>query len=139
MKTPGSGAPLYTMSLPISGGTPKINVRYWDESEQTHEVGNTNLNPIQGKWLDTTFEFKASDNGYLRWTLRDGSTTLVDRRMDGTDLWRGDDEYLRPKWGIYRSINSSGLQDTYLLIRNLQAHQLTGGASAPDLDRVTLS
>ncbi|MFI7704880.1 CBM35 domain-containing protein [Nonomuraea sp. NPDC049480] len=131
MKTPGSGAPLYTMSLPISGGTPKINLRYWDESEQTHEVGNTNLNPIQGKWLDTTFEFKASDNGYLRWTLRDGSTTLVDRRMDGTDLWRGDDEYLRPKWGIYRSINSSGLQDTYLLIRNLQAHQLTGGGEDP--------
>ncbi|MEV0389715.1 hypothetical protein [Nonomuraea sp. NPDC050643] len=128
MKTPGSGAPLYTMSLPISGGTPKINVRYWDESEQTHEVGSTNLNPIQGRWLDTTFEFKAADNGYLRWTLKDGSTTLVDRRMDGTDLWRGDDEYLRPKWGIYRSINSSGLQNTYLLIRNLQAHQLTGSA-----------
>ncbi|MFB4283957.1 MULTISPECIES: hypothetical protein [unclassified Nonomuraea] len=131
MKTPGSGAPLYTMSLPISGGTPKINVRYWDEAEQTHEVGSTNLNPIQGKWLSTTFEFKAADSGYLRWTLKDGSTTLVDRRLDDTDLWRGDDEYLRPKWGIYRSINSSGLQDTYLLIRNLQAHQLTGSAEDP--------
>ncbi|MEV0147823.1 MULTISPECIES: CBM35 domain-containing protein [unclassified Nonomuraea] len=133
MKVPGSGAPLYTMSLPVSGGTPKINVRYWDESEQTHEVGNTNLNPIQGKWLDTTFEFKASDDGYLRWTLKDGSTTLVDKRLDDTDLWRGDDEYLRPKWGIYRSINSSGLQNTYLLVRRLQAHQLTGddgGSSA---------
>ncbi|MGP3964198.1 hypothetical protein ACTWPT_50380 [Nonomuraea sp. 3N208] len=126
MKTPGSGAPLYTMSLPVSGGTPKINVRYWDEAEQTHEVGSTNLGPIQGKWLDTTFEFKAADSGYLRWTLKDGATTLVDRRMDDTDLWRGDDEYLRPKWGIYRSINSAGLQDTYLLIRNLRAFQLTG-------------
>ncbi|MET7328393.1 CBM35 domain-containing protein [Nonomuraea sp. NPDC005650] len=129
MKVPGSGAPLYTMSLPISGGTPKINVRYWDEAEQTHEVGNTNLEPIQGKWVDTTFEFKASDSGYLRWTLKDGSTTLVDKRLDNTDLWRGDDEYLRPKWGIYRSINSSGLQNTYLQIRNLQAYQLTDGGS----------
>ncbi|MGN9843311.1 hypothetical protein ACTMTI_34825 [Nonomuraea sp. H19] len=81
--------------------------------------------------MNTTFEFKAADNGYLRWTLKDGSTTLVDKRLDGTDLWRGDDEYLRPKWGIYRSINSSGLQNTYLLIRNLQAHQLTGSAEAP--------
>jgi hypothetical protein len=126
MKVPGSGAPLYTMSLPISGGTPKINVRYWDEAEQTHEVGNTNLAPIQGRWVDTTFEFKASDNGYLRWTLKDGSTTLVDKRLDGTDLWRGDDEYLRPKWGIYRSIESDGLQNTYLSIRHLQAYQLTG-------------
>lgn len=125
MKTPGSGAPLYTMSLPVSGGTPKINVRYWDEDEQTHEVGSTSLNPIQGKWLDVTFEFKASDDGYLRWILRDGSTTLVDRRLDDTDLWRGDDEYLRPKWGIYRSIESSGLQNTYLLVRNLRGEQLT--------------
>ncbi|SDH09612.1 CBM35 domain-containing protein [Nonomuraea jiangxiensis] len=131
MKTPGSGAPLYTMSLPISGGTPKINVRYWDEAEQTHEVGNTNLGPIQGKWVDTTFEFKASDDGYLRWILRDGSTTLVDRRLDDTDLWRGDDEYLRPKWGIYRSIESSGLQNTYLLVRNLRGEQLTGDGGDP--------
>ncbi|MEO3868688.1 CBM35 domain-containing protein [Nonomuraea sp. B12E4] len=133
MKTPGSGAPLYTMSLPVSGGTPKINVRYWDEAEQTHEVGNADLDPIQGKWVDTTFEFKAADDGYLRWILRDGSTTLVDRRLDDTDLWRGDDEYLRPKWGIYRSIESSGLQDTYLLVRNLRAEQLTGdgGSEAP--------
>ncbi|WP_433443051.1 CBM35 domain-containing protein [Nonomuraea sp. CA-141351] len=129
MKVPGSGAPLYTMSLPISGGTPKINVRYWDEAEQTHEVGNTNLEPIQGKWVDTTFEFKASDSGYLRWTLKSGSTTLVDKRLDNTDLWRLDTDYLRPKWGIYRSINSSGLQNTYLLIRNLQAYQLTGSDS----------
>ncbi|MEV0231910.1 hypothetical protein [Nonomuraea sp. NPDC050786] len=128
MKVPGSGAPLYTMSLPVSGGTQKINVRYWDESEQTHEVGSTNLEPIQGKWVDTTFEFKASDSGYLRWTLKDGSTTLVDKRLDNTDLWRGDDEYLRPKWGIYRSINSSGLQNTYLLVRNLKAYQLTGAS-----------
>ncbi|MEV6149213.1 hypothetical protein AB0L53_02630 [Nonomuraea sp. NPDC052129] len=134
MKVPGSGAPLYTMSLPISGGTPKINVRYWDEDEQTHEVGNTNLNPIQGKWLDTTFEFKAADNGYLRWTLKDGSTTLVDKRLDNTDLWRADTDYLRPKWGIYRSIKSSGLQNTYLLVRNLRAEQQT--ASAADTDEV---
>jgi hypothetical protein len=133
MKVPGSGAPLYTMSLPISGGTPKINVRYWDEDEQTHEVGNTNLAPIQGKWLDTTFEFKASDTGYLRWTLKDGSTTLVDKRLDNTDLWRADTDYLRPKWGIYRSINSSGLQNTYLLIRNLRADQQTAAAAETDV------
>ncbi|MEV0612044.1 hypothetical protein AB0I81_01900 [Nonomuraea sp. NPDC050404] len=125
MKTPGSGAPLYTMSLPVSGGTQKINVRHWDEAAQTREVGSTDLAPIQGTWVDTTFEFKAADNGYLRWTLKSGSTTLVNKRLDGTDLWRGDDEYLRPKWGIYRSINSSGLQNTYLLIRNLRAEQLT--------------
>jgi hypothetical protein len=39
------------------------------------------------------------------------------------DLWR-DKNYLRPKWGIYRSIESSGLQNTHQLIRNYQAHQL---------------
>jgi hypothetical protein len=125
MKTPGSGAPLYTMSLPIQDGVQRLNVRYWDEAEDTHEVGAVNLTPIQGKWVETTFEFKASDSGYLRWTLKDGATTLIDKQLNGTDLWR-DIDYLRPKWGIYRSITSSGLQNTYLLVRDLRAWQLTG-------------
>nr|WP_250852980.1 hypothetical protein [Streptomyces rhizosphaericus] len=41
----------------------------------------------------------------------------------GLDLWRGKN-YLRPKWGIYRSLNSSGLQTTYLLTRNFKAYKL---------------
>ncbi|MBI0377062.1 hypothetical protein JBE27_12455 [Streptomyces albiflaviniger] len=41
----------------------------------------------------------------------------------GLDLWRGKN-YLRPKWGIYRSLNSSGLQTRYLLTRNFKAYKL---------------
>ncbi|MER7998871.1 hypothetical protein [Streptomyces sp. NPDC095613] len=32
--------------------------------------------------------------------------------------------YLRPKWGIYRSLNSSGLKTTYMLTRAFKAYQL---------------
>jgi hypothetical protein len=46
-------------------------------------------------------------------------TTVVDARADHIDLWWTAEQYNRPKWGIYRSIRSSGLQETYLLLRNL--------------------
>ncbi|MCT9932546.1 hypothetical protein N5079_20305 [Planotetraspora sp. A-T 1434] len=44
-------------------------------------------------------------------------------RTTAVDLWR-DKNYLHPKWGICRSIESSGLQNTYQLIRNFQGYQL---------------
>lgn len=125
MKVPGSGAPIYTLSAP----TGRLQLRHWNWYPTccaTTEVGSTNLAPIQNKWVNTTFEFKASKNGYLRWVLRDGSTTLVDRQLNNVDMWPEENTYLRPKWGIYRSIESSGLQNTYIMIRNLQAHQQTG-------------
>lgn len=129
MKVPGSGAPIYTLSVPIQNGTSRLQLRHWNwypSCCQTTEVGATNLAPIQNKWVNTTFEFKASKNGYLRWVLRDGSTTLVDRQLNNVDMWPEDNTYLRPKWGVYRSINSSGLQNTYIQVRNLQAFQQTG-------------
>jgi hypothetical protein len=131
MKTPDTSNPLAQISLPILNGVPSIQARYWDAAGAIHEVGSTALEPIQNKWVSSTLEFKSSDDGYMRWVLKEGNRTLVDEQLDHTDLWVTDEQYNRPKWGIYRSINSAGLQDTYLLIKNLQAWQLGKAAPPP--------
>lgn len=130
VKTSDTGNPLMQLSLPIHSGVQTIEARYWDLAGAVHPIATSPLEPLQNHWITTTVEFKSSDDGYFRWVLRDGNTTLVDARADHIDLWTTQEQYNRPKWGIYRSINSAGLQDTYLLLRNMQAWQL-GPATPP--------
>jgi hypothetical protein len=56
--------------------------------------------------------------------LKDGARTVVDATRTGVDTWLGD--RLRPKWGIYRSVlDPAHLHDTFLLIKNLRAFQVS--------------
>jgi hypothetical protein len=123
MKVQDVGGPLWTLT-PRAKSKPTLTVLTLRDDDSSTEHTLADWTPLQNKWIDVEWEFKASNSGgYLRWTLRDGSTTIVDDRTTAVDLWR-DKNYLRPKWGIYRSIESSGLQNTYQLIRDYKAYQL---------------
>ncbi|GAA0615145.1 hypothetical protein GCM10010174_36080 [Kutzneria viridogrisea] len=123
IKVPDVGSPLVTMTL-RQKDKPTIEViTSADDGSFTHHPP-VDYAPLQNKWIDVEWEFKAADSGgYLRWALRDGDRTVVDYRTGAVDLWRGKN-YLRPKWGIYRSINSAGLRDCYQLTRNYRGYQL---------------
>jgi hypothetical protein len=123
MKVQDVGGPLWTLT-PRAKSRPTLTVLTLKDNDANTEHTLGDYTPMQNKWIDVEFEFKASNSGgYLAWTLRDGSTTVANGRTTNVDLWR-DKNYLRPKWGIYRSIESSGLQNTYQLIRNYRAYQL---------------
>ncbi|SEF87404.1 chitin-binding protein [Nonomuraea solani] len=130
LKTSDIGTPVAQVSLPVVGGVQKIAARYWTLADnKSHDFALADLEPIQNRWVTTVIEFKSGDDGYMRWILRDGRRTIVDQRVDGIDLWWTAEQYNRPKWGIYRSIKSAGLQETYLLVKDLKAEQL--GAATP--------
>ncbi|GAA2384062.1 hypothetical protein GCM10010404_45550 [Nonomuraea africana] len=131
VKTSDTGTPVMQLTLPIKNGVPKIEARYWTLADnQVHPFATHDLAAIQNKWVTVTLEWKSSDDGYLRWAMHDGRTTLVDARADHIDLYWSEEQYNRPKWGIYRSIRSAGLQDTHMLIKDLKAWQL-GPATPP--------
>jgi hypothetical protein len=123
MKVQDVGGPLWTLT-PRQKSRPTLTVLTLRDDDSNTEHTLADYSSLQNKWIDILWEFKASNSGgYLRWVIKNGSTTVVDNRTTAVDLWR-DKNYLRPKWGIYRSIESSGLQNTHQLIRNYQAHQL---------------
>jgi hypothetical protein len=123
LKTSDTSPPLAQLSLPVRDGVAKIEARYWDLDGNVHPFATADLAPLQNTWISTTLEFKSADDGFFHWTLRAGNRTVADARADHIDLWWTDEQYNRPKWGVYRSIASAGLQDTYLLVRNLRAWQ----------------
>lgn len=123
LKRPGTGtAPLMTMDLRRSGSSELIALRAWVSGV---DVASTDLVPLRGHWIYTEVEVTAgaAPAGRLHWKLVDGGKTIVDAERTGVDTWLGD--RLRPKWGIYRSVNDTAdLTTTYLLLKNMQAFQI---------------
>ncbi|RKT53370.1 Tat pathway signal sequence domain protein [Saccharothrix australiensis] len=120
-KMPGVGSlPVTVMSLRRTGGASRVEFKV---VEGDVLVGATDLAPLQDRWIDTSVEIRIGDGsaGRVRWVVRDGGTTVLDKTKSGVDTWLGD--RLRPKWGIYRSLGdtSGALRDCHLLLRDLRA------------------
>ncbi|MGW5431901.1 Tat pathway signal sequence domain protein [Streptomyces sp. NPDC004059] len=124
MKQPGTGtSPIVVQSLRRVNGKQTIELRLAIDDIL---VGRTNLDPLHDKWTDVDFQIKVGNGsaGSVRWILKSGSTTVIDKSRSGVDTFLAD--RVRPKWGIYRSLGdtSGSLQDTYLLLTNLRGYQL---------------
>ncbi|EPH39720.1 Tat pathway signal sequence domain protein [Streptomyces aurantiacus] len=124
MKQPGAGsAPIVVQSLRRVGGKQTIELKIF---ERGILVGRTDLEPLHDRWTDVDFQIKIGDgsSGSVRWILKSGSTTVIDKSTSGVDTFLAD--RVRPKWGIYRSLgdSSGSLQNTYMLLTGMRAHQL---------------
>jgi hypothetical protein len=125
MKAPGTGSdPIVVTSLRRYGTVPRMELRVMTTNTV---IGAVDLAPLQNHWIDIEFDIHIGDapDGWVRWAVHDGGTTVIDTTATGMDTWLFD--RVRPKWGIYRSLRdtSGSLQDTYLLIRHLRAYQWT--------------
>ena len=125
-----SGGPVVTLSLHIHDNSPSMEMRLQttDDKFNPEEFNPIPLAPLQNKWIAVEFEFTFDDapKGSARMLVRDGSKVITDKTRTGIDLFRdneGANPRMRPKWGIYRSIKSEGLQNTYLLITDMKAYQ----------------
>ncbi|WP_443063383.1 Tat pathway signal sequence domain protein [Streptomyces sp. NBC_00445] len=124
MKQPGAGsAPIVVQSLRRVNGVQTIELKLFEDDIL---VGRTDLEPLHNKWIDVDFQLKVGNGstGSVRWILKNGSTTVIDKSKTGVDTFLAD--RVRPKWGIYRSLGdtSGSLQDCYLLLSNLRGYQL---------------
>ncbi|MFE9611034.1 Tat pathway signal sequence domain protein [Streptomyces sp. NPDC006012] len=125
MKQPGTGtSPIVVQSLRRVNGVQTIELKLAIDDIL---VGRTDLAPLHDTWTDVDFQIKVGDGtaGSVRWILKSGSTTVIDKSLTGVDTFLAD--RVRPKWGIYRSLGdtSGSLQDTYLLLTNLHGYRLS--------------
>jgi hypothetical protein len=75
---------------------------------------SVDLAPFKGTWVEGYIKYISSDNGSFEITLKrisDGATLLSYSKTSGIDLWRTGASRNHPKWGVYRSKNSTGLRD----------------------------
>ncbi|MEO0575692.1 MAG: hypothetical protein AAF004_09525 [Pseudomonadota bacterium] len=99
--------PIITISGAERSAEDGIEVRHSSLTESTL-LARTDWSLVTGEWLDAYCRATFSDTGTLRMIvtrMRDDEV-IFDIDMQNLDLWRGtqSDHFVRPKWGIYRSI-----------------------------------
>jgi hypothetical protein len=99
--------PILTISGAERSGEDGIEVRHSPLQADTI-VQRTDWSMVTGEWLEAYCRVTFADSGDLRLIvtrMRDDEV-IFDIDESGLDLWRGEDasHFVRPKWGIYRSI-----------------------------------
>ena len=121
--------PMYTLT--IRKGTPdRLELRYAETSSQV-TLQQTDLTPFKGIWVDVTETIKYGTN-----TSADSGTysIIINKVSDGSELfnytnnavknWQTDANFVRPKWGIYRSLlNQADLRDEAVLFANFSIQE----------------
>jgi len=107
---PGDGDannPVMTLT-PRAGNPDRLELIHIDSHGVTTHVANTPLEPFKGTWVEAYERLTYDYNGAYSIEIRrvsDGAL-LLSYSNDNIDLWRTGTTFTRPKWGIYRSLNS---------------------------------
>ncbi|MEL6184149.1 MAG: hypothetical protein AAFU79_05950 [Myxococcota bacterium] len=104
----GSDAqPILTISGSERSGEDGIEVRH-SPLQSTTLLGRRDWSLVTGEWLEAYCRATYSEQGELRLIVlrRRDREVIFDLDLTGLDLWRGEtpEHFVRPKWGIYRSI-----------------------------------
>jgi len=122
--------PMYTLTT--RKGTPdKLELRYAETTSQT-TLTRVDLTPFIGVWVDVTETITYGISGTYNIQIKkvsDGSTLLSYIDNDIVN-WRAGADFVRPKWGVYRSlINSQDLRDEAVLFANFSIEEVSSLSS----------
>ena len=108
--------PMYTLTT--RKGTPDIIQLRYAETDTQITLAQTDLAPFIGTWLEVTETIKYGTNGTYNIEIKKISdqSVLLTYANNSIINWRANATFVRPKWGIYRSlINVQDLRDEEVL------------------------
>lgn len=118
--------PMYTLTLRKS--TPdRLELRYAETDAQI-TLKQTDLSPLKGVWLEVEETITYGTSGAYSIEIKKVSddSVLFDYTNNSIINWRTGADFVRPKWGIYRSLNSSqDLRDEEVLFANFSVQELS--------------
>jgi hypothetical protein len=108
---PEADTPLLTLSARKgrAGEPDRFELNYAERMKQ-RTVRWVPLQPLLGRWLEATERIAYGENGTysLRVAAVDGGETLFSYESSPLRMWKSNADFLRPKWGIYRSLQDRG-------------------------------
>jgi len=116
---PQSSMPVITLTL-RHGSPDEFELRYAADSVQI-TLSEVDLNPFKGEWAAVTEDVVYGENGSysIQITKVSDGSVLFSYIDDDIRMWRTDADFIRPKWGIYRSLlQASYLRDEEILFAN---------------------
>lgn len=122
------GDPIFTLT-PRKGNPNKMELIYvLSGTSGTTKPVTANLSLFENVWVEATETIKIGTRGTYSIVLKkvsDGTTLLSYTNNDILTI-RADNDFIRPKWGIYRGLGNSGdLRDESLRINQISITELT--------------
>jgi len=108
--------PMYTLTT-RKGSADKLELRYTETDSQI-TLAQTDINPLINTWLEVTEIIKYGTSGTYDIEIKKVSdnSMLLSYSNPSIINWRSGADFVRPKWGIYRSlINEQDRRDEEVL------------------------
>lgn len=104
------GSPILTIT-PRYGNPDKLQIIHTGDSKSSTKgkVEEVDLSPFKGTWIQAVEKITFGTHGTYSLELKsvaDGKVLLTYSNED-IDFWRTGSTFIRPKWGIYRSLNDA--------------------------------
>jgi len=101
-----ASAPIITLT-PRKASPDSLQLIHIDSNGTTTFLTSTNLAPFIGVWLEAYEKITYSSTGQYSLVIKrlSDQATLFSYSNPNLDLWRDGTTVVRPKWGIYRSLN----------------------------------
>jgi len=118
---PGDGInqdnPVMTITPRYKASGNKLQVIFISPDSVTTTLFEVNLSLFLGVWVEATEKILFSNTGTYNLVIKRVSdeTVLLSYSNNNIGMWRDGSTFMRPKWGIYRSLNSiSYLRDEFV-------------------------
>lgn len=119
-----SSQPIITFTT-RDGSPDQLELRYAETTRQ-ETLTRIDLTPLKGNWCDVTETVLFGENGSYEVQINrlSDSETLFSYSNDNIRMWKTDADFVRPKWGIYRSIEDiEKLRDEQVLYANFSIEE----------------
>lgn len=117
--------PMYTLTT-RKGNPDRLELRY-AETDKQETIAQTALAPFLDVWVEVTETIKYGMSGTYDINIKrvSDATVLLEYSNSSIVNWRPDASFVRPKWGIYRSLlNAQDLRDETLLFATFSIEEL---------------
>ena len=117
--------PMYTLTT-RKGSPDRLELRYAQTNSQI-TLKQTDLEPFIGSWLEVTEIIKYGISGTYEIEIKriGDDETLFEYSNPSIINWRSGAQFVRPKWGIYRSLdNAQDLRDETVLFASFSIEEI---------------
>jgi hypothetical protein len=125
---PDESMPLITLTARESNPD-QLELRYAEELSQSTII-QVPLEDFRGEWVQATETILFQEKGKATYSIElkrmSDSVKLLEYSSTSLKMWKTDADFLRPKWGIYRSLlDSMSLKDEDILFSDISINELT--------------
>ncbi len=122
---PEESMPLFTLTA-RKGDPDKLELRYAEATKQT-TLRKVDLTPFKGAWVEVTETIRYGEKGAYSISIKKvkNGKTLLEYTDQSIRTWKTDAEFIRPKWGIYRSLSDAdNLRDETLFFSDFSIREI---------------